>query len=350
MTINYHSGRRIQGTSTDSTAVSGGWKEVGRTTLGSDASTITVSSLPDKRYYMVLTQGKTSQTNGDFALRYNGDSGSNYAVRQTWNGGSDNTYVNQSYIRPLGTVLDLPFLNIDYISNKSDKEKLIIGHGIDDTVSGAGTAPTREEHVAKWTNTSDALSQVQALLVNGSPNYRSGSEVVVLGWDEDDTHSTNFWEELGTANLSGGTADLLNITSFTAKKYLWIQYYIEESTANANARLTFNNDTGSNYAYRRSLNGGTDYTGTSKAYISPDGFEAGNKLVNMFIINNSATEKLIISNSITNATAGAGNAPTRCEMTFKWTNTSSQITRIDLTNSDSGEMGTGSILKVWGSN
>ena len=38
MTVTYHSGRRIQGTQADfdgTPAVSGGWKEVGRTTLGS---------------------------------------------------------------------------------------------------------------------------------------------------------------------------------------------------------------------------------------------------------------------------------------------------------------------------
>ena len=43
MAITYHAGRRIQGTSTDSTVVSGGWKELGRTTLSNTLPTPTVS-------------------------------------------------------------------------------------------------------------------------------------------------------------------------------------------------------------------------------------------------------------------------------------------------------------------
>jgi hypothetical protein len=52
MAIKYLSGERIQATSTDfagTPAISGGWKEVGRTTLGSAGDTIDVSSIPDKR-------------------------------------------------------------------------------------------------------------------------------------------------------------------------------------------------------------------------------------------------------------------------------------------------------------
>ena len=34
----------------------------------------------------------------------------------------------------------------------------------------------------------------------------SGTEVVVLGWDPTDTHTDNFWEELGSAtDLASGT-------------------------------------------------------------------------------------------------------------------------------------------------
>ena len=343
-------GNRIRGTSTERTTgtgfipVIGGWKEVGRTTLGSDTSTITVSSLADKRYYMVLTQGKTSQTNGDFALRYNGDSGANYAVRQTWNGGSDNTYINQTHIRPLGTVIDLPFFNIDYIANLSSKEKLIIGHGVDDTVAGSGTAPSREEHVAKWTNTSDALSQVQALLVNGTPNYRSGSEVVVLGWDDSDTHSTNFWEEL--ASVSGaGSSTTLSSGTITAKKYLWVQVYAD--TATSACGFQFNNDTGANYARRYNSNGGTDGTQESHTSANISG-NSPNAFINCFIINNSANEKLLMCNTVYAPASGAGDDPERSDDYSKWANTSSQITEIDVIKGSN--WGTNSIIKVWGSN
>jgi hypothetical protein len=47
----------------------GGWVELGRTTLGSAGDTITVSSLADKRYYMVLMMQQGSGGNGSTTFR-----------------------------------------------------------------------------------------------------------------------------------------------------------------------------------------------------------------------------------------------------------------------------------------
>ena len=49
MAITYHAGRRIQGTSTDATAVLGGWKELARTTLGSNSVDIDGYYFPDMK-------------------------------------------------------------------------------------------------------------------------------------------------------------------------------------------------------------------------------------------------------------------------------------------------------------
>ena len=69
---------------------------------------------------------------------------------------------------------------------------------------------------------------------------------------------------------------------------------------------------------------------------------------NWFIINNSANEKLVIGHSVQQNTAGAANAPKRVEFAHKWANTSAQITEIDF-DSQSGNFGSNSIIKVWGS-
>ena len=61
--VEWLAGNRIRGTNAERTsttgfnsipAVAGGWVELGRTTLGSAGDDITVSSLADKRYYMIL--------------------------------------------------------------------------------------------------------------------------------------------------------------------------------------------------------------------------------------------------------------------------------------------------------
>jgi hypothetical protein len=166
--------------------------------------------------------------------------------------------------------------------------------------------------------------------------------MVVLGWDPADTHTTNFWEELASVEWSsGGTIDT---GSFSAKKYLWVQAYYK---GNSGVYGRFNSDSGSNYAWRYNHNGGTDSTITNATGII-DNFGFGNEIhyMNMFIINNSANEKLIISHTNFQNTAGAGTAPSRSEQVHKWANTSSQITSMQLV-TGSGNF-TGGQIKVWG--
>ena len=346
----YRDSKRIVGTNADrigTDAIAGGWKEVGRTTLGSVGDTISVSSLPAKRYYMILQNildgGGGSNTTWN---RLNNDSGSNYARRIANNGGADGTSLSATEMRidAWGGGTDKFF--VTYLANKSDKEKLMLGEMVDAVNLGAGNAPNRSEYSFKWTNTSNDFSRIDALN-QGSGNYASGSEVVVLGYDPDDTHTDNFWEELASVDLSGGAADEVSSGTITAKKYLWVQFF-GEASGSIQETFRFNNDTGSNYARRMSSNGGADSTDTSVSACSSGSADSTNHFYNLFIINNSSNEKLIIGHQIRAGSAGAGNAPDRREYVYKWANTSSQITEIDVGNNSTGDFGTNSFLKVWG--
>ena len=95
MAIEWLAGNRLRGTTAErpnfglqSPSV-GGWVELARTTLGSNGQTINVSSIPDKRYYMILHNYKLTGagTGGSFRVG-NGtiDSGSNYSRRKSQNG------------------------------------------------------------------------------------------------------------------------------------------------------------------------------------------------------------------------------------------------------------------------
>ena len=352
MTTTYQSGRRIQGTSTDfGTAgagiagVSGGWKELGRTTLGSAGDALDVSSLADKRYYMVLTNGLNSGAiQGDY--RFNSDTGSNYAYRRSINGGTDGTSTSASLIFNGIPEASAPQFGVGYVANLSTKEKLILSHTVGRSTAGAATAPSRGESVGKHSQTSVAINKID-LINDGSGSWETGSEIVVLGWDDSDTHSTNFWEELASVEL-GSAGDNLSSGTFTAKKYLWVQAFTKNSGA-INAKFTFNNDTASNYSYRYSYDSNADSTSTSATSFQIN-VANNNAFYNLFIINNSATEKLVIGNMVDQMTAGAGTAPSRLESVSKWANTSSQITEIDIDNTAAGSFDTGSIIKVWGSN
>jgi hypothetical protein len=350
MAITYHAGRRIQGTSTDFgtagagiPAVAGGWVELGRTTLGGTSNGISVASLPDKRYYKVLWNLiTTTSTNSDWRL--NNDSGANYAIRESVNGVADGAYGSLTEIPSLSTVSYSQF-GMTYISNLPSKEKLSIQHVVGQNTAGAGNAPTRMEEVGKWANTSDSINRFD-MNDSGTGNYDTGSEVVVLGWDDSDTHSTNFWEEL--ASVSGDGTGGFSSGTLTAKKYLWVQAWCEPSTSGF-IQLRFNSDSGSNYARRQNNNGLTDAAVVNQDSIIIGGTESTPQFFNVFIINNSANEKLVISHTVTQMTAGAANAPERRETVGKWANTSSQITDIEIL-PNTGNLSTSSIMKIWGSN
>jgi hypothetical protein len=326
----------------------GGWVELARTTLGSNSSTLTVSSIPDKRYYFVLVNPSfTNAGSGNtFRLGSGGteDSGSNYCFRRSTNGGSDVTEVNQSNgIIPIGGYSTEHELLTMHIANLSNKEKLCI-HNRCYSVAGANNAPLRIEDVSKWSNTSNAIDIMKAQL-NSSGQFASGTEIVVLGWDPADEHTSNFWQELASVEL-GSTGSNLSSGTISAKKYLWVQIWADHSTDEAQ-NITFNNDSGATYARRRSANGAADTTFINDNSIDFGSYGTTPYFWNMFIINNAADEKLVISNTVFQNTAGAANAPNRIEGVAKWTNNSSQITEIDLTVANT--ITAGAIMKVWGS-
>ena len=336
----------MSGDTADIAAVSGGWKEIGRTTLGSAADTITVSGLPDKRYYMIISS-KLVSGNATHQFILNNDTGSNYAIRYSGDGGAEYAGVSLSNINfdPANATNSF---HVGHIANLSSKEKIGIHHLVNQNTAGAGTSTRRSEFVSKWANTSSSMNRID-LKNTDSGNFDTGSEIVVLGWDDSDTHTSNFWEELASVNASGSSTNLSSGT-ITAKKYLWIQCYSEGT--GGDILTTFNNDTGSNYTRRFSIDGGADGTSvneTSIANMHNAGLGGDDAFSNWFIINNSANEKLVIGHSVQNGSAGAGTAPLRLEFAGKWTNTASQITEIDF-DSSSGNFGSNSIIKVWGSN
>ena len=347
--VEWLAGNRIRGTTAERPNLGlpsgsvGGWVELARTTLGSNNANINISSIPDKRYYMLLSGidlGGASTGGGMRLGSGSADTGSNYAFRASGDGGADGAYTNRVDAHWVGGYADLPEFYVTYIANKSDKEKLVMSNRVYGA-TGAGTAPKRNEFAGKWTNTSNPLDYIN-YYQGGSDTYDSGSELVLLGWDPEDTHTSNFWEEL--ASVSGdGTSTTLSSGTITAKKYLWTQIYSDDTT---DAVMRFNSDSGSNYARRGSVNGASDFTvnpttGSSNLPSSNEAFG------NCFIINNASNEKLGISHGIDQGTAGAGTAPTRKEECFKWANTSDSITNISWTKT--GNWSSKAILKVWGS-
>lgn len=184
------------------------WQKLGSTKLTTAADTITVDGFTAKKHLMIQihTLGVGAINN---RLRFNNDSGNNYAYRISGNGGSDSTTTSHAGI-PFGNGNtqdpDNAFDNI-YVINEQTKEKLVIGHTITDEGTGAGNAPQRNEVVAKWANTSNAITRVD-LVNTSSGDFAADSEITVYGTDSDSVggdpvpscnlQTNSIWEESDT--------------------------------------------------------------------------------------------------------------------------------------------------------
>lgn len=329
----------------------GGWVELGRTTLGSSNSDVSVSSLADKRYYQVLTYYPSISAARNANFRLNGDSGNNYSNRFTRDGAADGTETSNNYAMFFGNGHTNPIFSVSYFANKNTVEKLMQGWSAERGTTGAGNAPTHTESVGKHAQSTNPIDEITITTTDGT-TYGTDSQMVVLGWDPADVHTNNFWEELGTDTGDGSSTDIT--VTFTAKKYLWIQAYIEGSVGAVQTfRLGSSStpDTGNNYSSRVSFNGGTDGLETSVSSLIGNGFNDGTfpVLWNFFIINVAANEKLVIAHRINQNGTGATPAPARSEHVIKWTNTSNQADIFEV-NRSNGNWTTSSIVKVWGSN
>ena len=158
------------------------------------------------------------------------------------------------------------------------------------------------------------------------------------------------WAKAGSDTLSSA-GDTLTVSGMTASKFNMILGHTLWSTYGG-VRIVCDNDTGNNYAERRSVDGATDGTVVNTSNID---FWADNTKYDSihvgYFVNVNAEEKLFIGFVGAQGATGAGTAPSRYEMAGKWDNTSNQINIIELLHQNSSSsLGAGTIIKVWGSN
>ena len=157
------------------------------------------------------------------------------------------------------------------------------------------------------------------------------------------------WAKNGTPITRTDAGSTLAITDATAQNFNEVMSHCINVTGDASIRMRLNADSGSNYARRRSDNGGTDTTQGSNTYSYWTGSAStGNVFYVSYIADFAGNEKLMLVWNVFANTEGAGNAPTRFELAAKWSNTSDRITSY---NADTGGnyFDTGSNISALGS-
>ena len=276
----------------------------------------------------------------------NVSSGSKYAFAYSQSGGSNNTSVNQDYIRTQGGVSGSPtqFSVSSITPNVDGQEKLLFSRvGILQN-SGAGSVPTaREDNSGKYITTTSQITRVDMDNAQ-SGSYASGTHMVVLGCNNDDTSGTNAFEQLASEEIASD-GDTFSVT-FESKDFLFVTVNVLPN-GTGDMTMKFNDSTGNEYAERYSDDYGADSTNNNKAGIDSNfGSLAGNTLATYFISNFASQEKCVLYRySI--ADTNASSPPKTLNACGKWENTSDQIEKITMT-LGSSHFKAGSTLKVWG--
>lgn len=154
------------------------WEELGRTTLGANGDTISVTGLAARRFLKASGFIRNSGTI-TFGFRFNNDSGSNYSWRYIVDG-AFGSGVTQSRIGD--AVNDTVHIGYEItVTNQANglKEGRLSLTAHTGTV---GTAAHAAEFYFSWVNSTDAISRID-IINQGSGDYLAGSDIVVRGHD-----------------------------------------------------------------------------------------------------------------------------------------------------------------------
>ncbi len=227
------------------------WQKLGTETLTGTSDEINILEFAASTFLFVLTNAINS---GVIGLRTRVgtttiDTGSNYAIRISNNGGTDSTSVNVTNVDFAAFDQAVPNFQIVYGINISDEEKLFIAFSMNGQASGAGTAPQRSEAVGKWVNTAAQLQSWRSYNAS-TGDFATNSNLSVLGSD--------------VAVVEDTFASLYE--SFQELTSIQVSHFVEWFSGDSlDAIWTQHNETGSNtFAMADEIDGGFKITtGTS---------------------------------------------------------------------------------------
>lgn len=156
------------------------WQELGRTTLTAAGDTISVSVSAKKYLRVMISIIPSGQINS--YLRFNGDTGNNYAEHFLTNmaGGSDITSASSLNLETSTSTVPV-FATLDIV-NIATQEKLVFMQANSASAAGAATAPDGSYGTGKWANTSSPITAI-SITNSGTGDFGVDTQIVVLGHD-----------------------------------------------------------------------------------------------------------------------------------------------------------------------
>ena len=159
------------------------WAKAGSDTLSSAGDTLTVSGMTASKFNIFLEHEIATGNIDNPKWTFNNNTNSVYADRVQTNGAADATSTNQTgVIVNLGNAAWDRF-TVGYVCSISGEEKLLIFASVTGKAAGAGTAPGRNEQVAKFVPSPDASITRVDVTNGGSGDFDTSSNISALGSD-----------------------------------------------------------------------------------------------------------------------------------------------------------------------
>ena len=185
------------------------------------ASQLLGSWTGDYRRLKVIYNGISSGQGINGYMRFNNDSSSdtNYTIELQDTGGSNTAYGQRTMLaHDVGTATTNQYA-VTEIENKSNQEKLVIGHVVNSEGTSAATGLKRRELVGKWIHTGGSITSVQ-IDNGGSGAFGVGSYLIVFGIGGETTSDEK-------TTLSDIPANTRYEETDTRKIYRWKQAPLE---------------------------------------------------------------------------------------------------------------------------
>ena len=255
------------------------WERLDHVVLSGTSDTLNSGTFTAKKNLKVMIYTTIGSGTPELKIKFNGDTSSDYANRYTQNGASDSTSASSSNgIIGISAIPQNTLTTLN-ITNIADKEKILIMESVNQNTAGAGNAPSREECVAKWANTSNQITSIQISSGTGG-DWGTGSYITVLGAKE------------------SSQSQEITVDSLATKKYLWVQAKLIPTSA-LDGSLRFNGDSGSNYATRDSRNGANNADASTTGFNLTAGHSPSQPyFVTYYIINEAGKEKLAVGEMV----------------------------------------------------
>lgn len=157
------------------------WQKLKSHTLTSAGDELTIS-FSTKQFIHLLNHNITDGVGllGE-NISFNNDGTGVYAERGSNNGGADSTATSATHISQEVATDNSDRFAFDYICDVASEEKLVIGFEMMVGTAGAGTAPQRREHVAKYVPSPTANITRIDIDNTQAGNYNTGSNLSALG-------------------------------------------------------------------------------------------------------------------------------------------------------------------------